>query len=123
MNENRGMTIIRVIRLSSMVIGQNSDFVSPEIHEDLIQDVYGEDISQDIALRQERYGRYGQRKCMEIIGMMTNQKNLYNPIMIDYILHINGRGGSGKTTLVKILNEQLGLEKTRNYTTRKPRFE
>jgi guanylate kinase len=43
--------------------------------------------------------------------------------MIDYILHINGRGGSGKTTLVKILNERLGLQKTRNFTTRKPRFE
>ncbi|MBP7822770.1 AAA family ATPase [Candidatus Gracilibacteria bacterium] len=43
--------------------------------------------------------------------------------MIDYILHINGRGGSGKTTLVKLLNEKLGLQKTRNYTTRKPRFE
>lgn len=43
--------------------------------------------------------------------------------MVDYILHINGRGGSGKTTLIKVLNERLGLEKTRNYTTRKPRFE
>ena len=43
--------------------------------------------------------------------------------MIDYILHINGRGGCGKTTLIKVLNERLGLEKTRNYTTRKPRFE
>lgn len=43
--------------------------------------------------------------------------------MVDYILHINGRGGSGKTTLIKLLNEKLGLEKTRNYTTRKPRFE
>jgi guanylate kinase len=42
--------------------------------------------------------------------------------MIDYILHINGRGGSGKTTLIKMLNERLGLEKTRNFTTRKPRF-
>ena len=43
--------------------------------------------------------------------------------MIDYILHINGRGGSGKTTLVNILNERLNLEKTQNYTTRKPRYE
>ncbi len=43
--------------------------------------------------------------------------------MVDYILHINGRGWSGKTTLIKLLNEKLGLEKTRNYTTRKPRFE
>ena len=43
--------------------------------------------------------------------------------MIDYILHINGRGGSGKTTLVNILNERLSLEKTQNYTTRKPRYE
>ncbi len=43
--------------------------------------------------------------------------------MIDYILHINGRGGSGKSTLVNALNETLGLERTSNYTTRKPRFE
>lgn len=43
--------------------------------------------------------------------------------MIDYILHINGRGGSGKTTLEKILNERLGLAKTENFTTRKPRYE
>lgn len=43
--------------------------------------------------------------------------------MVDYILHINGRGGSGKTTLIKLLNEKLWLQKTRNYTTRKPRFE
>lgn len=43
--------------------------------------------------------------------------------MIDYILHINGRGGSGKSTLVNALNEKLGLERTQNYTTRKPRYE
>lgn len=42
--------------------------------------------------------------------------------MIDYILHINGRGGSGKSTLLNALNQRLGLEKTSNYTTRKPRF-
>ncbi len=42
--------------------------------------------------------------------------------MINYILHINGRGGSGKTTLVNVLNERLGLSKTANYTTRKPRY-
>lgn len=43
--------------------------------------------------------------------------------MIKYILHINGRGGSGKSTLVNALNEKLWLEKTQNYTTRKPRYE
>ncbi len=43
--------------------------------------------------------------------------------MINYILHINGRGGSGKTTVVNALNEKLGLPKTANYTTRKPRYE
>ena len=43
--------------------------------------------------------------------------------MIDYILHINGRGGSGKTTLVNALNDALWLQKTANYTTRKPRYE
>lgn len=43
--------------------------------------------------------------------------------MIDYILHINGRGGSGKSTLVNVLNEKLWLSKTANYTTRKPRYE
>ena len=43
--------------------------------------------------------------------------------MVQYILHVNGRGGSGKTTLIQVLNERLWLEKTRNYTTRKPRFE
>ena len=43
--------------------------------------------------------------------------------MIDYILHINGRGWSGKTTLIQVLNEKLWLEKTKNYTTRRPRFE
>jgi guanylate kinase len=43
--------------------------------------------------------------------------------MINYILHINGRGGSGKSTLVNALNEKLWLEKTQNYTTRKPRYE
>ncbi len=43
--------------------------------------------------------------------------------MVDYILHINGRGGSGKSTLVNALNDSLGLEKTSNYTTRKPRYE
>ena len=42
--------------------------------------------------------------------------------MIDYILHINGRGGSGKSTLLNALNERLGLERTSNYTTRKPRY-
>jgi guanylate kinase len=43
--------------------------------------------------------------------------------MIEYILHINGRGGSGKSTLVNVLNTHLWLEKTQNYTTRKPRYE
>lgn len=43
--------------------------------------------------------------------------------MIDYILHINGRWWSGKSTLLQHLNERLGLEKTKNFTTRKPRFE
>jgi guanylate kinase len=42
--------------------------------------------------------------------------------MIDYILHINGRGGSGKSTLVNALNARLGLIQTANYTTRKPRY-
>lgn len=42
--------------------------------------------------------------------------------MIQYILHINGRGGSGKSTLLNALNARLGLEKTSNYTTRKPRY-
>ena len=42
--------------------------------------------------------------------------------MIDYILHIGWRGGSGKTTIIDILNEKLWLEKTKNYTSRKPRF-
>ncbi len=43
--------------------------------------------------------------------------------MIEYILHINGRGWSGKSTLVNLLNERLWLSKTANYTTRKPRYE
>jgi len=43
--------------------------------------------------------------------------------MINYILHIDGRGGSGKSTLVNALNEKLWLVKTANYTTRKPRYE
>ena len=42
--------------------------------------------------------------------------------MIDYILHFGGRGGSGKTTIIDVLNERLGLEKTKNFTSRKPRF-
>jgi guanylate kinase len=42
--------------------------------------------------------------------------------MIDYILHIGGRGGSWKTTIIDVLNEKLWLEKTKNYTSRKPRF-
>lgn len=43
--------------------------------------------------------------------------------MIDYILHINGRGGSGKSTLINALNEKLGLQKSKTFTTRQPRFE
>jgi guanylate kinase len=43
--------------------------------------------------------------------------------MIDFIIQINGRGGSGKSTLVNVLNEQLSLERTNNFTTRKPRYE
>ena len=43
--------------------------------------------------------------------------------MIQYILHINGRWGSGKSTLVNVLNEKLWLEKTSNFTTRKQRYE
>lgn len=43
--------------------------------------------------------------------------------MIDFIIQINGRGGSGKSTLVNVLNEKLGLERTNNFTTRKPRYE
>lgn len=43
--------------------------------------------------------------------------------MIDYILHINGRGASGKSTLVHVLCERLWIPKTVNFTTRKPRFE
>ena len=43
--------------------------------------------------------------------------------MINYILHIDGRGGSGKSTLVNALNKELWLIKTANYTTRKPRYE
>lgn len=42
--------------------------------------------------------------------------------MIDYILHIGGRGGSGKTTIIDVLNERLDLKKTKNFTSRKPRF-
>ncbi len=42
--------------------------------------------------------------------------------MIDYILHIGGRWGSWKTTIIDVLNEKLWLEKTKNYTSRKPRF-
>lgn len=42
--------------------------------------------------------------------------------MIDYILHIGGRGGSWKTTIIDVLNNKLWLEKTKNYTSRKPRF-
>lgn len=43
--------------------------------------------------------------------------------MIDYILHINGRGGSGKSTLINTLNEKLGLQKSKTFTTRQPRYE
>lgn len=43
--------------------------------------------------------------------------------MIDYILHIGGRGGSGKSVLVDALNATLWLERTKTNTTRKPRFQ
>lgn len=40
-----------------------------------------------------------------------------------FVIHINGRGGSGKSTLVDAMNTRLGLTKTANFTTRKPRYE
>lgn len=62
-----------------------------------------------IALKLENFGRHGQIKRIEfrITGRVTKYKNSYTHIMVDYILHINGRGGSGKTTLIQILNEKL----------------
>jgi guanylate kinase len=53
---------------------------------------------------------------------VTKIKNNYTHFMIDYIIHIDGRGGSGKSTIVNALNEKFWLEKTQNFTTRKPRF-
>lgn len=43
--------------------------------------------------------------------------------MINYILHINGRGGSGKSTIINALNQKLVLEKSKTFTTRNPRYE
>lgn len=39
------------------------------------------------------------------------------------VIHINGRGGSGKSTLERWLNEYFGWEKFKTCTTRSPRYE
>ena len=92
-NENRGMIFILEISLLYTDIGLNNDFVLPIILDDSIRVVCGDDILLVIALKRVKYGRFVQISHMgfQKIRKGTKNNSFYNPYMINYILHINGR--------------------------------